>query len=186
MPREEIIGEDVGNDQENIIGALSQALMRRPGVGPQAARGRSVSRPQFSSAQLATQVGGSKDTSLRAPLGMGAVTFVVGGPTTIKQVVEPQEAFRGERLVLDVSALPDGNLVAVESIFVGSLPQTPSQEFNMPLSMFRPDATDAQMDWQICPAGTKIQVTVTLLGPALADADTVTVSMGIYGVWIRG
>jgi acetamidase/formamidase len=74
----------------------------------------------------------------------------------------------------------------VNNITVGSLPQTPSTEFGMPASMFRPDATDAQMDWQICPAGTKIIIEVETTGGAFAEGDTLTVSAGIYGSWIRG
>jgi hypothetical protein len=179
MPREEIIsGED---DQENIVGALTNALtqMRR------APAGRTVTGPRFTQQQTAAQVGAGRQSKLRAPLGIGFFTFSALGTNVF--VVEPQEAFRGERLIIDV--VRDGAAgvsVVVNSIFVGSLPQQPSTEFGLPASMFQPDATDANMDWQVCPAGTKIIISVSAVGGAFAEGDTLTVSLGIYGEWIRG
>lgn len=177
--------EEISGDSENIIGALTNALQR---VGPMARAGRSVGAPQFSQAQLQNQVGGSgRDNKLRAPLGMGVFVFSAATGTTHKFIVEPQEAFRGERLVVEVGAdaAAAGVLAAVEQITVGSLPQTPSTEFGIPAAMFRPDATDANMNWQICPAGTKIIIEVSI-SAQLADADTATVQLGVYGEWIRG
>jgi hypothetical protein len=183
MGREEI----VEGDTENILGALMPALAQFQRARAGGARpGRTVTNPQFTGSQLATQVGGGqKDSKLRAPIGLGSHTFTALGQ--FQFIVEPQEAFRGERLILSV--VRDGAAgvdVVVNSIFVGSLPQQPSTEFGMPGSMFQPDATDAQMDWQICPAGTKLSITVSAVGGAFAEGDTLTVSLGIYGVWIRG
>jgi len=188
MSREEMIS----GDEENIIGALTSALQGRVaprggGFGGLTRRVQQVvSNPRFSSGQLANQVGGTQTSKLRAPLGLGSFVFVEGGATTHNFVVEPQEAFRGERLSIDtVIAGGAAVLGEVTLITVGSLPQAPSVEFGTPFSMFRPDATDANMDWQICPAGTKIQIAVAMIG-TLGEGQTFTVSMGIYGEWIRG
>jgi hypothetical protein len=188
MAREEMIS----GDDENIVGALAQGFMNAAARARGGARtgwnaaGRTVGNPQFAAAQIANQVGGgARDNRLRAPLGLGFHTFTALG--LFKFIVEPQEAFRGERMIISVDK--DGGAgvaVLVNTIIVGSLPQTPSTEFGIPASMFQPDATDAQMDWQICPAGTKIIVEVETVGAAIAEGDTVTVSAGVYGAWIRG
>jgi hypothetical protein len=182
MAREEIIS----GDEENIVGALTsgflQQLQRARGG---AAAGRTVTTPRFSAPQIANQVGSGQQAKLRAPLGLGFHTFTALG--TFKFIVEPQEAFRGERLVLEV--LRDGAAavgVMVNSITVGSLAQQPSTELGVPSSMFRPDATGAEMEWQICPAGTKIIIEVEAVGGAFAEGDTLTVEAGIYGEWVRG
>ena len=104
-----------------------------------------------------------------------------------KFIVEPQEAFRGERMIINIEK--DGGAgvaTLVNQITVGTLPQTPSTEFGIPAAMFQADATDAAMEWQICPAGTKITIEVETVGAAIAEGDTVTVSIGVYGAWIRG
>jgi hypothetical protein len=180
MPREEIIS----GDDENIVGALTTALMNRMPMRSTGmpARGGTVSAPRFSTANLQNQVGGTQDNKLRAPLGLGSHVFVDNGPFSF--IVEPQEAFRGERLIVDVVAAT-GLLLSIDEILVGSLPQTPSTEFGLPAVMFRADATDAQMDWQICPAGTKIIIKTHVVG-TFAEADELTAQLGLYGVWIRG
>lgn len=184
MPREEIISGDldeVSGDAENIIGAL--ARMVRPGA--QASRGRSIRQPEFTAAQLANQVGGSnKQSGLRAPLGFGFHTFTAAG--TFSFIVEPQEAFRGERLMIDTARDgAAGVLGVVNTMTVGTMPQQPSTEFGIPFAMFSPEMTDAHMDWQICPAGTKIQIQTELIG-TFAEGDSVVVAVGLYGKWIRG
>jgi hypothetical protein len=158
---------------------MSNVIQRaRAGTLP----GRTVSTPQFSAQLLANQVGGTQDNKLRAPLGLGSHVFTDNSPHAF--IVEPQEAFRGERLIVDVVAAA-GLLLSIDSIFVGSLPQTPSTEFGLPAVMFRADATDAGMDWQICPAGTKIIINAHAVG-TFAEADEVVAQLGLYGVWIRG
>jgi hypothetical protein len=181
MAREEMISGD-----ENVMGALMNqfggalAAMRARGGA-----GRTVTAPQFQAAQIATQVGGTRDNKLRAPLGLGFHTFTAAG--VFKFIVEPQEAFRGERLIVEVDKDgAAGVATLVNQITVGTLPQTPSTEFGIPAIMFAHDATDAAMDWQICPAGTKIQIEVETTGGAFAEGDTLTVSVGLYGTWIRG
>jgi hypothetical protein len=179
--REEIIQ---GDDSENIVGALVNQLQRFGARGRQAAQ-NVVTSPRFTAAGIKAQVGGGGESKLRAPLGIGFHTFTALG--TFKFIVEPQEGFRGERLIVDVEK--DGGAgvaTLVNSIIVGSLPQTPSTEFGIPAVMFRADATDANMSWQICPAGTKIIIEVELVGAAIAEGDSVTVSLGVYGEWVRG
>lgn len=183
--------EDIAGDEENIVGALTQMLRASPPAAQIARRGwapsnaPSVAAPRFSAAQLATQVGGTQENRLRAPLGLGSFTFNSNAQHNF--IVEPQEAFRGERLIVDSALSEDatGLLLIVDEILVGSLPQTPSTEFGLPAVMFRADATDAQMDWQICPAGTKIIVRAHVEG-TFGESDTLIASLGIYGVWIRG
>lgn len=179
MGREEIIS---GDDGENIVGAL-QALQRassgwqaRPGAG------RTVSRPAFSQTNVASQAGGTRDNKLRAPLGLGSHVFTDNSP--FRYIVEPQEAFRGERLIVETAA-DEGLILSIDLIMVGSLPQMPSTEFGLGAGMFRADATDAQMDWQICPAGTKIMVEAHVVG-TFGEGDELTAVLGIYGAWIRG
>lgn len=186
MAREEIIsGEyDMEGDSENIIGALAQMI--RPRMGPAARGGRPVvSTPKFSAAQIAAQVGGGgQKGKLRAPLGFGYHEFTAAG--TFSFIVEPQEAFRGERLMIAVARDgAAGVLGLVTALNVGTMPQQPSTEFGIPFEMFSPEMTDANMDWQICPAGTKIQVSVQVVG-TFAEGDTFRVAVGLYGEWIRG
>ncbi len=173
----------IEGDDENIVGALMNQLALRSGARMPQRGGGTVSAPRFSTAQLQTQVGGTQNNKLRAPLGLGSHVFVDNAP--FKFIVEPQEAFRGERLIVDTGTLPAGLLLSIDEIMVGSLPQTPSTEFGLPAVMFRADATDAQMDFQICPAGTKITVTAHVVG-TFAEADELTAQLGIYGTWIRG
>lgn len=185
MGREEMIS---GDDEENIVGAIlqrfgAQAMQQRGFRAP--GRGQTVGPPRFSAAQIANQVGGGKDNKLRAPLGLGNFTFTDAGPTNHNFIVEPQEAFRGERLIVDFSSETAGVLFSIDEILVGSLPQMPSTEFGLPSIMFRADATEAQMDWQICPAGTKIIVRTSLVG-TLGEGDTAVAQLGIYGEWVRG
>jgi hypothetical protein len=147
--------------------------------------GRSVTGPRFNTSQVRAQVGGGGDSKLRAPLGLGFHTFTALG--TFKFIVEPQEAFRGERMIIElVRDGAAGTTAVVNSIIVGSLPQQPSTEFGTPVVMFQADATGAHMDWQICPAGTKIIIEVEAIGAAIGEGDSVTVSVGLYGEWIRG
>jgi hypothetical protein len=180
MAREEMIsGEEmVSGDSENIVGALTNALMRR------ATPGRTVTNPRFSVSQIRNQVGGGGDSKLRAPLGLGSKQYTDNTPFNF--IVEPQEAFRGERLIVDVAVSTGANLLlSIDEIVVGSLPQMPSTEFGLPAVMFRADATGAHMDWQICPAGTKIIIKTHVVG-TFGEADTLTAQLGIYGEWIRG
>jgi len=179
--REEIIEGD--DDSENIIGAL--ARMVQPRLGRQAARGNAVTGPRFTAAQIATQVGGGgKESKLRAPLGLGYHEYTAAG--TFSFIVEPQEAFRGERLMIAIARDgAAGSIGLVTAINVGTMPQQPSTEFGIPIEMFSPEMTDANMGWQICPAGTKIQITVQIVG-TFAEGDVVRISCGIYGDWIRG
>jgi len=176
----------VSGDEENIVGALTSALAQRAGNWGGAQRGgaRAVTRPPFTTTQVAAQVGGTRDNKLRAPLGLGSHVFTDNAP--FRFIVEPQEAFRGERLIVD-TALSTGAalLLSVDLIMVGSMPQMPSTEFGLPAVMFRADATDAGMDWQICPAGTKIMIEAHAEG-TFGESDTLTAEMGIYGEWIRG
>src|SRR5258706_15434573 len=130
MPREEMIE----GDDENIVGALMNQLALRSGARMPQRGGGTVSAPRFSTAQLQTQVGGTQNNKLRAPLGLGSHVFVDNAP--FKFIVEPQEAFRGERLIVDTGTLPAGVLLSVDEIMVGSPPPTPSPGVRGPAAAF--------------------------------------------------
>ncbi|HEY6110160.1 MAG TPA: hypothetical protein VIV56_14775, partial [Gemmatimonadales bacterium] len=125
---------------------------------------------------------------LRAQLGMGSFTFTSATGSTHTFIVEPQEAFRVGRIVISQKASDGvgGTQVGVQPLIVGSLPQAPSSEYDIPAEMYAPDATDAQMDAQVCPAGTKMQLRVTLAGEAIPAEESLTVTIGLSGTWIRG
>lgn len=191
MPREEIIA----GDQENIIGALVNALARpaqlaRSAAGggwraAAAAPGTVIQGPQFTSAAINAQVGGGqRDTRLRSYLGFGTFAFTDAAPTH-KFIVEPQEAFRGGRLIItQVRSAAAGGIMMLNNISVGTLPQSPSTEFGAPADGFAPDATSSELDIQLCPAGTKLAIDMEVVG-AVGEGDSILVGVMLYGEWVR-
>ena len=126
------------------------------------------------------------DSKLRSACGAGVAVW---GPTDGSDkvlTIEPQESFRGERLVIDFASVGGvaAGLVVVRRIEVGTMPQSPSVEQPMPAVMFRPDATYASLDLQIASKGTKLTV---ILGVTAAPGAgvTTTATAGYYGEWIR-
>jgi hypothetical protein len=175
-------GEDDGSGEDaNVLGAVARALVRQPARGP---GGRKIySRPPLSVKGIAQP----NESELRASMGFGAVTWAVADGAAKTSIVEPQEAFRGERLVIDVSipaTITNLPIVLLRRADIGTQPQTPSTEFGSPAAMFRPDCTYSQLEWQVCPAGTKIQLTMEI-SAAPTGAGIVTAAMGVYGQWIR-
>jgi hypothetical protein len=166
-----------GDEAANVLGAVARSLVRGSG-------GRKIfKRPPLSASAIAQP----NDAMLRAPMGFGAVTWAVADGAAKTSIVEPQEAFRGERLVIDVSiptTITNLPIVLLRRADIGTQPQTPSTEFGSPAAMFRPDCTYSQLEWQVCPAGTKIQLTMEI-SAAPTGAGIITAAMGVYGQWIR-
>jgi hypothetical protein len=172
--------DGTGDDQANMLGALAQQLVRQPVRGRQGQR--IYRRPP-----LPAQAQQPTESELRAPLGFPTATWAVADGTNKPLIVEPQETFRGERLMIDVSipaSVTNAPLVTMVRIDVGSLPQSPSTEFAVPAAMFRTDATYSGLDMQIAKAGTKITVTLGIT-VAPTGAGVVTALVGLYGQWIR-
>lgn len=124
---------------------------------------------------------------LRAYLGLGTVVFANGGPTLATIIVEPQRGFRPERLIIarkDIGAAAPGLQAFVQAIFIGDMPQSPSQEQPAPTEMFAPDATVAGIDFNKCKTGQKIQLNLSI-SAAPAAGETVRLSCGFYGDMLR-
>ena len=121
---------------------------------------------------------------VRGFLGLGEARFIAGGPTSITLEVEPQRAFRGERLVIarrESGGVTVASSTRVQSIFIGDKPQSPSIQQPAPTEMFSPDATESGVDFDKAVPGVKILVTLTLTGVALAGAEFVSLNCGMYG-----
>jgi hypothetical protein len=191
---EQIVGDDGAGDAEagyeaDVLGALvrrpfgrRRRPMRRQAQGLRSAGGRRI----FRQPPLPKQSFQPNMARLRSYLGMGAATW---GPTATNNVdltVEPQESFRGERLVIDVGAAggTSAGLVTVVGIYVGTLPQSPSVEQPAPAAMFARDVTNSRLDLQIAFRATKLKITLGITAAPGAGV-TVTAVAGFYGEWIR-
>jgi hypothetical protein len=167
-------------DAANMLGQVARALVRRPVKG---AGGRKI----YTRPPLPTRTAQPTEAELRSFMGFGSVTWAVADGANKITIVEPQEAFRGERLIVEVAipaTITNAPIVTVVRIDIGTQPQSPSTEFAAPAAMFRPDATYSGLDLQVCPAGTKIQITLGI-SAAPAGAGIVTAVIGLYGQWIR-
>lgn len=177
-----IEGED---DAANLLGQVAQALVR-PSGGARIVRGAQQQRI-FRRPPLPSQPAQPTEAELRSFLGFGAVTWAVADGADKVTIVEPQESFRGERLIIDVgipAGITNAPLILLRRIEVGTLPQSPSVEFAAPAAMFRPDATNANLDLQVAYRSSKITLTLGI-SAAPAGAGVVTASSGMFGQWIR-
>ena len=78
-----------------------------------------------------------------------------------------------------------GILVTVSgALTVSGMPQTPNPTQPAPAGMFSADATYSMLDLQIATSGTSINLTVQV-SAAPASGESVSVSAGLYGEWIR-
>jgi hypothetical protein len=165
-------GEDIGDDE---VGQIARQIVRRQG-----------GRPVFNRPPLPRTPAQPNDAKLRSYMGFGFVTWGPADAADKVIIVEPQESFRGERLIIDVTSVggaPAG-LTLLRRIEIGTMPQSPSVEQAAPAAMFARDATAAELDLQIAYRGTKVQIT---LGQTAAPggAVTVTAAVGMFGEWIR-
>lgn len=167
---EDLAGDDdvLMGDDEALLGASNRQLQRR----------RILAKPALS-------WDSRRNAKMRSYMGMGFASWTGTDGSDKTLIIEPQEAFRGERLIVDVtdSAPPVGQTV-VRRIDVGSMPQSPSVEAAMPASAFRVDATYSGLDLQVAQPGVKISI---VLGRTAAPGGAIvtTASCGFYGEWIR-
>lgn len=174
-----IDGDEYVGQEADILGQVARQLVRRPGPG---AGRRIFKRPPLPArSQQPTQA------ELRAFLGFGPVTWAVADGADKQVIVEPQETFRIERLIVEVSVpatITNAPLILVRRLEIGTLPQSPSVEFGTPAALFRADAVGSMMELQIADAGTKISLTMQI-SAAPTGTGVVTATMGVYGQWIR-
>lgn len=176
---EYIEGDD--DEDEGVLGAVSRALVRRP-----KRRGRKRRRV-FRRPPLPRRAAQEKKSELRSFMGFGSVIWIVTDGLEKISIVEPQESFRGERLILETaidSGITNTPLILLNRIDVGTAPQSPSVEFAAPAAMFRADSTYSQLDLQIAYRATKLQVTLGITA-APTGVGVVTASIGMFGQWIR-
>jgi hypothetical protein len=165
--------------EANILGAMARRGQQRPQHPNQ---GRQVyERPPL------PQVPAHPHTSrLKSYLGLGFATWGSADATDKPLQVQPQESFRGGRLIVDLSLVngPSAGMVLMRRIDIGTMPQSPSVEQPAPAAMFAANATYAAIDLQIAYRATTIQVT---LGITAAPGGTcaVTAACGFFGEWIR-
>ena len=184
-------GDEAGIDEAmgteaDVLGALirrgGRRMPRRRKPGIRSAGGQRI----YKQPPLPRQGFQPNMARLRSYMGMG---FAVFGPTAVAPidlVVEPQESFRGERMIVDTTAAggTSAGLVTVVGIFVGTLPQSPSVEQPAPAAMFARDSTISRLDMQIAFRATKLKVTIGITAAPGAGV-TVTAAVGFYGEWIR-
>lgn len=174
MPDDYSSGDDTGDDSAAVLGALF--------ARGQGGRRRIMQRPPLPRAPAQNY-----DARIRSYMGFGVATWAVADATDKILLIEPQESFRGERLIIDVvtaAGITNGPLVLLRRIDVGTMPQSPSVEQAAPAAMFARDATVSALDLQIAYRGTKLQITLGITA-APAGAGTVTAAVGMYGEWVR-
>jgi len=175
-----------GDEDGDILGAVARALVKRPAARGKRRR-RGGGRKIWKRPPLPAKPAQPTEAELRSYMGFGSVFWAVADGASKVSIVEPQESFRGERLVLDVgidAGVTNTPLVLLNRIDVGTQPQSPSVEFAAPAAMFRPDATNAELDLQIAFRGTKLQIELGITA-APTGAGQVTTSIGMFGQWIR-
>lgn len=176
---EDILGYDeVVEGEEDILGAVRRAIRARPGSARSMMR--ALPRPP-----LAASV--PTPSKIRSFLGFGSLSWTGAADSADKtSIIEPQESFRGERLVIAqvVTGGTDAGLTSLKRIEVGTQPQQPSTEQGAPVAMFSSDAVGSELDLQVCRQGVKLAVTLGRTASPGAGVTT-TALIGMYGEWIR-
>jgi len=172
-----IEGDFIEGEDGDILGSVA----RRVSAGGRARR-------IFTRPPLPAQVAQPTEAELRSFVGFGNLTFTSATPTTQSVEIEPQETFRGERLIIDSRYVPaaaeSAPLISVNRIEVGTMPQSPSVTFSAPAAMFAKDTVGAELDLQVAARGTKMILTISVSAAPPVGA-TLTVSSGFFGQWIR-
>jgi hypothetical protein len=111
-------------------------------------------------------------------MGLGTLEWLNSDTETEKTMIaEPQAAFRGRRLVIDV-AKSDGATSILTTITsplnVSGMPQTPAPNVPAPTSMFAAATTYSMLDLQIATSGTQVAMGISVF-----------VAAGLYGEWLR-
>ena len=184
-----VIGEDM------VVGALQRMLgaAARGGGGGMFARGGQQQRfrPQqqqvYAAPPLNAQATWPHTAKLRSYMGFGFATWGPTDATDKPLPVQPQESFRGERLIISPPTVVGGTsagLLLMRRIDVGTMPQSPSVTQPAPAIMFQNDTVGSNLDLQIAYRATTIQVTLGITA-APGSGVTVTAGVGMFGVWIR-
>jgi hypothetical protein len=181
----------------DILGAVFDAARAAAAKGGTGWRATPVNRaigpvntgnsvPVYSSPGLPAMPQQGSVSLLRSAIGFGVATWGPAVATDFVLTIEPQETFRGERLVISTAAAggTSAGIVVVRRIEIGTLPQSPSVEQPMPAAMFSPDVTYSGLDLQIAKSGTKISITMGITAAPGAGV-TVTAVVGMYGGWVR-
>lgn len=172
-----------GIDEDgNVMGAVPVAR-RLPAGTRQLPNGR----PRIYNQSPLPQVPAQPNRAvLRSYMGMGFASWGAADAADKLLVVTPQESFRPERLVIDLSVVsgPSAGLVLLRRVEIGTSPQSPSVSQPAPAAMFSAAATYSRLDMQVCFRAMELQVT---LGITAAPGGTaaVTAAVGFYGAWIR-
>lgn len=164
---------------ENMMGAVQQ---RRVPAGA-----RAMARPRIYQQSPLPQVPAQPNRAvLRSYMGMGFATWTAADNADKPLVVTPQESFRPERLVIDISvaAGPSAGLVLLRRVDIGTSPQSPSVAQPAPAAMFAANATYSRLDMQVCYRAMQLQVTLGITAVP-GGAAVVTAAVGFYGAWIR-
>ncbi len=193
------LGDDLTGDEENIVGAVA-AQLRRSMPANQANRMAAGVARAATTAIVRTgvnQPGGPRlpttglaniaPATIRAYCGLGTLQWAGTDEADKTLEVEPQQSFRGERLVITArySSGATARLVTINrALTVAGLPQTPAPEQEAPIEMFAAEVTYSGLDLQIATSGTKISIGFRI-DDAPGSGETVTVSAGLYGEWIR-
>lgn len=180
MSNGDLMGQGEMMGEDDLVGAIRAVLARGRGGGALARR--VYSKPPLAPTEI------RPDSKLRSYMGVGSVSYGAAEIGLKTATVEPQESFRGERLVIEPFATGgvDAGLatMTLQQITVGTQPQSPSVEFGAPIAMFRADATYAGLDLQIAYRGTKLAVSINRT-TAPGAGVTAGVNIGLYGEWIR-
>jgi hypothetical protein len=121
-------------------------------------------------------------------MGLGTLSWASTDTVTEKLMqAEPQAAFRGRRLVIDVVRSSGAAGVATsitKPLTVSGMPQTPAPDQAAPTSMFSAATTYSMLDLQIATSATQISMGISV-SAIPASGETVVVTAGLYGEWLR-
>lgn len=127
--------------------------------------------------------------TIHAYMGLGAGVFASTGASgdLPNFSAEPQSSFIGNRLVL-AARYTDGaaglQVTITNPLTVSGMPQTPAPAVAAPIEMFDAQTTYSALDLQIATSATQISIGFSISATP-GTGDTVAVSGGLYGQWIR-
>lgn len=135
-------------------------------------------------AQAGAMTGGN---TIHAYMGLGAVSWTGTDESLKTMSAEPQSSFIGNRLVIAArytSGAAGLQVTITQPLTVSGMPQTPAPSQAAPIEMFSAEATYSRLDLQIATSATQITIGFSI-SDAPGSADTVNVSAGLYGEWVR-
>ena len=187
--------KSAGNMALNPVAQTRMALdiARRAGGGISHAfgggGGTSLPPPPMLSPGMAQAGAAAGANTIHAYMGMGAGVFASTGPTGNLPTfsAEPQSSFIGNRLII-AARYTDGaaglQVTITNPLTVSGMPQTPAPSIAAPIEMFDAQATYSALDLQIATSATQITIGFSVSATP-GTGDTVAVSGGLYGQWVR-